>query len=38
MDGEQTSIEITSRELSWLLEGLDITQVKAHKTAKFALF
>ena len=37
-DGEQASIEITSRELSWLLEGLDVTQVKAHKTARFALF
>ena len=37
-DGEHASIEITSRELSWLLEGLDVTQVKAHKTAKFALF
>ena len=37
-DGEHASIEITSRELSWLLEGLDVPQVKAHKTAKFALF
>ncbi|NOZ36478.1 MAG: IS66 family insertion sequence element accessory protein TnpB [Gammaproteobacteria bacterium] len=35
---EQASLEITSCELSWLLEGLDITQVKAHKTAKFPLF
>jgi transposase len=37
-DGNHASIEITSRELSWLLEGLDVTQVKAHKMAKFALF
>ena len=37
-DGEYASIEITARELSWLLEGLDVTQVKAHKTAKYALF
>ena len=29
---------VASRELSWLLEGLDVTQVKAHKMAKFALF
>jgi transposase len=37
-DRNLASSEITSRELSWLLEGLDVAQVKAHKTAKFALF
>jgi transposase len=36
--GEQVSIEITARELGWLLEGLDVTQVKAHKTARFSVF
>jgi transposase len=38
VDNEQVSVEITARELSWLMEGLDITQVEAHKTAKYALF
>ena len=38
VDNEQVSVEITARELSWLIEGLDITQVEAHKTARFALF
>jgi transposase len=28
---EKTAIEITSRELLWLLEGLDISRVTAHK-------
>ena len=37
-EGEQASIEITSRELSWLPEDLDVTQAKAHKAAKFSLF
>lgn len=36
--GEQTSIELSSRELGWLLEGLDVTQVKAHKKAALTLF
>ena len=38
VDNEQVSVEITARELSWLIEGLDITQVEAHKTARFSLF
>ena len=38
VDNEQVSVEITARELSWLIEGLDITQVEAHKTAHFSLF
>lgn len=29
------SIEITSRELSWLLEGLDINNIHAHKSTSF---
>lgn len=36
--GEQASIELTARELSWLLEGLDVTQVKAHKRTELTLF
>ena len=31
-------IEISTRELSWLLEGLDITRVQAHKEAKYSVF
>lgn len=34
---ESAAIEISDRELTWLLEGLDITQVNAHKTADFSL-
>ena len=34
---EQQAIEISYRELSWLLEGLDITQITAHKKADFSL-
>lgn len=37
-DDEQVAIEITTRELSWLMEGLDITEVKAHKAAHFSIF
>jgi transposase len=36
--GEQRSVEIAARELGWLLEGLDITQVESHKRADFSLF
>ena len=32
--GENVAIEISTRELSWLLEGLDITRVEAHKVSK----
>lgn len=32
------AIEISTRELSWLLEGLDIHQVKAHKMVNYSLF
>ena len=31
----QGAIEITSRELSWLFEGLDINDVQAHKNTSF---
>ena len=34
----QASIEITTRELSWLLEGLDITRIEAHKAVNQTLF
>ena len=36
--GESVSGEISTRELSWLLEGLDISDVSAHKTAHFSSF
>jgi hypothetical protein len=32
------ALEITTRELSWLLEGLDITQIKGHQAANFSVF
>ena len=35
---EKAAVEISARELSWLLEGLDITRVQAHKEAKYSLF
>jgi transposase len=34
---ESLAIEISERELSWLLEGLDISRVEAHKKADFSL-
>ena len=34
---ETAAIEISDRELAWLLEGLDITQVKAHKITDLSL-
>jgi len=36
--GESVSVEISNRELSWLLEGLDINDVCAHKIAHFSSF
>lgn len=33
---ESVSLQITSRELSWLLEGLDISQVHAHKPLHYS--
>ena len=35
---EQVAIEISTRELSWLLEGLDITRVEAHQAEKYSVF
>ena len=35
---ETISVEISSRELGWLMEGLDITRVEAHKRVCSALF
>lgn len=37
-DGKVHTLEISSRELGWLLEGLDITRIEAHKAAKYSLF
>jgi len=36
--GEQISVKITPRELGWLMEGLDITQIKAHTKVSSSLF
>jgi transposase len=36
--GEAPALEISARELSWLLEGLDITRIEAHKAARYTLF
>ncbi len=33
-----SAIEISTRELGWLLEGLDITRIEAHKAVKYPLF
>lgn len=33
---KSVSLQITSRELSWLLEGLDISQVRAHKPLHYS--
>jgi len=33
---EKQAIQISSRELSWLLEGLDISQVTAHKPLNYS--
>lgn len=35
---EAVAIEVSTRELSWLLEGLDISRVEAHKSARFSMF
>lgn len=34
---EACSVEISSRELTWLLEGLNISEVCAHKKTNFSL-
>lgn len=34
---DEIAIEISNRELSWLLEGLNVEQVSAHKKATFSL-
>jgi transposase len=35
---DTAAIELSTRELGWLLEGLDITRVEAHKAEKYSLF
>jgi len=35
---EPVALEITTRELGWLLEGLDITRIEGHKVANFSVF
>lgn len=34
-DVKSKSLEIGSRELNWLLDGLDIQQIKAHKSLSY---
>ncbi len=34
---EATSVNISSRELSWLLEGLDISRITAHKRLNYSI-
>lgn len=34
---EKSAVEISNRELDWLLEGLDLTQVTAHKPTEYSL-
>lgn len=34
---EAAAIEVTARELRWLLDGLDICQVEGHRKADFRL-
>lgn len=36
-EGAGGSIEVSVRELRWLLEGLDIARVQGHRKADFAL-
>ncbi len=35
---ERVSVEISSRELGWLMDGLDITRVEAHKRVYSRVF
>jgi len=34
---ESIATEISNRELSWLLEGLNIREIQAHKSAHFSM-
>lgn len=37
-EAKRSAVEISTRELSWLLEGLDISRIEAHKATKYFLF
>jgi transposase len=37
LQSEAAAIEVSARELRWLLDGLDISQVKGHRKADFGL-
>jgi len=37
VDEDAVSIEISHRALDWLLDGMDITRVQAHKAVHFSL-
>ena len=37
-DNDATAVELTVRELGWLLEGLDVPKVKAHKRTEYTVF
>lgn len=32
------AVELSVRELDWLLEGLDVTRTQGHKSAKYTVF
>jgi transposase len=34
---DAAALEVSARELRWLLDGLDISQVKGHRKADFRL-
>ncbi len=34
---ESPSVEISNRELSWLLEGINLSQVQAHKKVDYSM-
>ena len=36
--GDRVAIELSTRELNWLLEGLDVSRIEAHKAVKYSLF
>ena len=36
-DGNAKAVEVTARELRWLLDGLDIARVEGHRAAPFSL-
>lgn len=37
-EAEARVVELSVRELGWLLEGLDLTKTKGHEVTKYSLF